>query len=74
MTRICHTHHARIHTGGGGGGEGVQTPLKNHKNIGFLSKNGPDTLKITKLSSQHSFASKFHYKQAIIAVPIMAHF
>ena len=27
--------------GGGGGG----TPLKNHKNIGFLSNSGPDALK-----------------------------
>ena len=33
---------------------GPPTPLKNHKNIGFLSNTGPDTLKITKLSSQHS--------------------
>ena len=32
--------------GGGGGGEaGVQTPLKNHKNIGFLSNSGPGPLK-----------------------------
>ena len=31
--------------GGGGGGQGVRTPphpLKNHKNIGFLSNTGPD--------------------------------
>ena len=30
-----------------GGGQGVLTPhyLKNHKNIGFLSKTGPDLLK-----------------------------
>ena len=29
------------------GGQGVQTPspLKNHKNIGFLSNTGPDTEK-----------------------------
>ena len=27
---------------GGGGGKGVQTPLKNHKNTGFLSNTGPD--------------------------------
>ena len=26
---------------GGGGGQEVQTPLKNHKNIGFLSNTGP---------------------------------
>ena len=27
-----------------GGGQGVRTPLKNHKNIGFLSNTGPDPL------------------------------
>ena len=27
------------------GGQGVRTPLKNHKNIGFLSNTGPDPLK-----------------------------
>ena len=33
-------------------GQGVRTfPLKNHKNIGFLSNTGPDPLKITKLPS-----------------------
>ena len=32
----------------GGGEQGVGTPLKNHKNIGFLSNTGPDTLKIHK--------------------------
>ena len=37
----------------GGGGQGVQTPLKNHRNIGFLSHTGPDSPKIAKLSSQH---------------------
>ena len=31
--------------GGGGGGQGVRTPLKNHKNIGFLSNTGPGPLK-----------------------------
>ena len=29
-------------------------PLKNDKNIGFLSRTDPDPLKITKLPSQHS--------------------
>ena len=29
-----------------GGGGGVWTPLKNHKNIGFLRNSGPDPLKI----------------------------
>ena len=31
--------------GGGGGGRGSGPPLKNHKNIGFLSNAGPDSLK-----------------------------
>ena len=31
--------------GGGGGGQGVRTPLKNHKNKGFLNNAGPDPLK-----------------------------
>ena len=30
-------------------GTGGPDSLKNHKNIGFLSKTGPDPLKITKL-------------------------
>ena len=29
----------------GGGGQGVRTPLENHKNIGFLINTGPDSLK-----------------------------
>ena len=35
-------------------GSGPPPPLKNHKNIGFLSNTGPDPLKIQKLPSQHS--------------------
>ena len=38
------------------------SPLKNHQNIGFLSNTGPDPLKITKLSSQHSMFG--HYRHA----------
>ena len=30
---------------GGGGGQGVWTHPENHKNIGFLSNTGPDSLK-----------------------------
>ena len=30
---------------GSRGGQGVRTPLKNHKNIGFLSNTGSDPLK-----------------------------
>ena len=36
----------------GGGDRRSGPPLKNHKNIGFLSNTGPDPLK--KLQSQHS--------------------
>ena len=36
------------------GGTGGPDPLKNHKNIGYLSTTGPDPLKITKLPSQNS--------------------
>ena len=38
----------------GGGGAGFPIPLKNRKNIGFLSNTGLDPLKISKLPSQHS--------------------
>ena len=37
-------------------------PLKKHKNIGFLSNTGPDALKITKLTSQHSMLG--HHRPA----------
>ena len=37
-----------------GSGQGVRTPLKNHKNTWFCSNNGPDPLKNSKLPSQHS--------------------
>ena len=33
---------------GGDRGSGPPPPLKNHKNIGFLSNTGPDPLKIHK--------------------------
>ena len=45
-----------------GGTRDPDPPLKNYKNIGFLSNTGPDPLKITKLSSQHSMIS--HYRHA----------
>ena len=48
--------------GSRGGDRGSGPPLKNYKNIGFLSNTGPDPLKITKLSSQHSMLS--HYRHA----------
>ena len=31
--------------GSRGGGQGVRSPLKNHKNIGFISNTGPEPLK-----------------------------
>ena len=49
-------------------GAGGPEPAKNHKNIGFLSKVGPDSLKITKLLSQrpmsghHQHASEMPFK------------
>ena len=55
--------------GGTGGPDPPPPPsLKNHTNKGFLSNTGPDPLKITKLSSQHSVlglyqqASKMPFK------------
>ena len=33
---------------GGGGGQGILTPLENKKDIGFLSNTGPDPLKKPK--------------------------
>ena len=45
-----------------GGGQGVQTPLKNQKNIGLLRNTGPIPLKITNLPSQHSMLG--HYLHA----------
>ena len=44
----------------GGGGQGVRTspPRKLQKYIGFLSKIGPDPLKITKLPIKYSMAGR----------------
>ena len=39
---------------GGGGAGDTDTPLENHKAVGFLSDSGLYPLKITKLPSQHS--------------------
>ena len=39
--------------GSRGGGGGREYPLKNHKNIGFLSITGPDTL-INHILGQYS--------------------
>ena len=46
----------------GGGWTGLDPFLKNHKNIGFLSKTGLDPLKLTKLPSQYSMLG--HHRPA----------
>ena len=46
--------HARIQRGGGAGGPDPH-PLKNHKNIGFLSNSGPDPLKKKHHASKAAF-------------------
>ena len=58
---------------------GSGPPLKNHKNIGFLSNTGRDPLKkITKLPSQYSMlghrplASEMPFKWRFTAGPMMA--
>ena len=53
---------------GGGGGQGVRTPLENYKNIGFLSNTGPGPLKITKLPIQHSMLA---FKWRFAGGPLM---
>ena len=45
----------------GGGGQGVKTPLKNHKNIGFLSNTCPDPLKNHKATKPDSMLG--HHRQ-----------
>ena len=72
------------HAGSRGGDMRSGSPLKNLKNIGFLSNTGPDPLqssnmKATKLS-QHSMlghyrhASETQFKWCFPGGPIMAHF
>ena len=47
-----------------GGGAGVWTPpLKNHKNLGFLSDSGPDPLKIHK-ATEPAFSMLGHHQHA----------
>ena len=63
----------QIQRGGGGGGRGSGSLLKNHKTIGFPSNIDPDTLKITKLPSQHLMvghcrhASETHFNGVSLA-------
>ena len=62
------------------GGKRVKAPLKNHKNIGFPSNIDPDSLKITKLPSQHSmvghywYTSKTPFQWCYAGKLMMAHF
>ena len=66
--------------GSRGGDRGTEPPpLKNYKNIGFLSNTDPDTLKkITKLVSQHSImghhwhTSKMPFKWRFAGEQMMA--
>ena len=50
----------------GGGGQGVRTPLKNQKNIGFSSNTGPDPLK------NHSYQASSQCG-AVIGMPAKPH-
>ena len=60
------------------GDRGSGPPLKNHKNIGFLSNTGLDLLNITKLPIQHSMlghhrhASETTFKWRFAGGPMMA--
>ena len=49
------------------GGQGVRTPIKNHKFIGFPSNTGLDPLKIKKLPNQHSTVGHYRPARPIIA-------
>ena len=47
----------------GGGGRGGLDPLKNHKNIEFISDSGPDPLKNQySMFGHHQHASKTPFK------------
>ena len=67
---------------GGDKGSGPSPPLKNHKNIGFLSNTGPDPLKIKKLPSYHLIlghhrpisVSETPFKWRFAGRPMMARF
>ena len=62
-TTLCYLTHVDPRGGGGAGGPDPR------KNLGFLSNTGPDPLKITKLSSQHSMLG---HHRAIIGKTVMA--
>ena len=69
--------HVRIQRGGGG--RGFWTPLKNHKNIGFSSNTGLDSLKNHKATKpafemlgHHRHASETQFKWCFAGGPMMA--
>ena len=59
------------------GGQGVWTPLKNHKNIGFSGNTGPYPLIIKEIPSQHAMlgqhrhASEMPFKSRFGGGPMM---
>ena len=62
------------------GGQGVLTPLKNHKNIGFLSNTGSDPLKNHKatkptfnVGQSSAPVSETPFKWRFAGGPMMAH-
>ena len=64
--------HARIQRGVRWSGP---PPLKDHKNIEFLSKTGPDPLKFSKFSKLRSQRSTLgHHRHASEGGPMMARF
>ena len=60
--------------GGSRGGQGVRTPLKNHKNIGCLSNTGPDPLKNHKATKLAFNVGPSSFQWRFAGGPIMAHF
>ena len=62
----------------GGGGRGSGPPLKNHKNIRFLSNTGPDPMKNRKATKpafnmgHHQHASETPFKWRFVGGPMVA--
>ena len=58
------------------GGQGVRTPLKNHKFIGLPSNNGPDPLRNHKATmlGHHRHASETPFKWRFAGGPMMSRF
>ena len=62
LDRCSHNNKACMIMLGFRGGQGVRNPLKNHKNIGFLSNTVRISCKTAKLPSQHSMLG--HHQHA----------